>query len=114
MQSMIKPFSGGDDFATISILAVDASWIAAVVSDLPGSSFTGGVTDRTSFLDLLDLADQDLTANDLAGAVTKLQELRGHVDGCPNTADANDWISNCVDQQKVRVLVDQMISKLGG
>jgi hypothetical protein len=35
-----------------------------------------------------------------------------HVDGCGAMPDGNDWVRNCVDQIKIRALVDLLIANL--
>jgi hypothetical protein len=58
--------------------------------------------------------EQLISAGDLAGAVQKLKNLRLRVDGCGNKADPSDWITDCAEQVKVRILIDKLIANLGG
>ncbi len=108
-----NPFTGGDDFALARYLVADPDWIAGVVSSLPDNAFNAS-SSRTTMLSHLDQIEEDVTEGQIADAISKLQELRQHVNGCPTSADVDDWIVDCAAQVKVRVLIDQVIDKLDG
>lgn len=75
---------------------------------------------RNAVLAQLEAIEQLILDGDIAGALTKLNNLRKKVDGCPDlpesgeTADNNDWIIDCDSQREIRELIDLLISNLGG
>ncbi|MDO8614707.1 MAG: hypothetical protein Q7T33_03085 [Dehalococcoidia bacterium] len=106
-----NPNTGGDDFALARYRVADPDWIAGVVSSLPAGAFNAAAS-RTTILAALDQVEATVTAGQIANAITQLQSLRQHLNGCPLAPDADDWIIDCTAQTKVRVLVDEVTSKL--
>lgn len=106
-------FTRGDDFGLSRYLIADPSWISGVVSDLPGSAFASP-TARNDTAAALSAIQADLSSGGVASAISRLNALRAHLDGCPAAADADDWIVECSAQVLVRKLVDQVRTKLGG
>ena len=107
-----NPGTGGDDFANVSLLAADPSWIRAVVNQLSLSAFAIGGS--AAVLSQLDAIESALAANDVSGALSAAQDLRSRLDGCAGGSSGDDWIIDCQAQEQIRVLVDQVIYKLGG
>jgi hypothetical protein len=60
----------------------------------------------------LDSIEKSVADGHVAQALTKLENLRKHVDGCGATADNTDWIVDCTDQLTVRALIDLLIANL--
>lgn len=110
MGDAYNPATDSDDFALTRWLIADPSWISGVVSALPSTSFAGG--QLASVLSALTAAQNAVLSGDTASARAALGGLRTHLDGCGTSADADDWIVRCPDQQQVRTLVDQVIAKL--
>jgi uncharacterized delta-60 repeat protein len=108
-----NPASGGDDILLASYQIVDPSWIQGYVYTMSAAFFSNG-TVRNTMLISLNSINKDISANDNAAAISKLQDMRTHLDGCGATADGDDWITNCGQQEIVRAQVDQLIGKLGG
>jgi hypothetical protein len=75
---------------------------------------------RNAVLAQLEAIEQLILDGDIAGALTKLNNLRKKVDGCPDLsvagemADNNDWIIDCDSQREIRELIDLLIANLGG
>lgn len=107
-----NPNTGGDDFASVGVLGADPSWVRGVVSKLPSSTFALG--GQSSVISQLNAVESDLNGGSITNALADLRTLRGHIDGCGDSADGDDWVTDCISQLKVRVLVDQIIAKLGG
>ena len=61
---------------------------------------------------MLDDTESLLLAGNPNAAKRKLEDLRGRVDGCGGTPDANDWILDCQQQTTVRSLVDLLMTNL--
>jgi uncharacterized delta-60 repeat protein len=108
---VFHPATSSDDFALARFLIADPSWISGVVASLPASAFPGS-TAKAEVLAALNAAGNATSTGDGATAIATLQDVRGHIDGCGASADANDWIVDCAAQQKARTLVDQVIAKL--
>jgi hypothetical protein len=91
----------------------DPDFVALAVSALPDTAFVGGGT-RDAFLSQLDAAEKWVAAGDLRKALRTLDALRGHLDGCGETADLNDWIVDCTIQVQIRIYMNVLITNLGG
>lgn len=107
-----NPSTGGDDFALARYLLVDPSWIEGVVAGFPATAFVDGEATRAALLAALQQIDADIAASTTSVALTDLQGLRTHLDGCPSAPDTGDWIVDCPTQLRLRTLVDQLINKL--
>ena len=91
----------------------DVEFIEKAVQALPDSSFSPpGQGTRNAILSQLEAVEGKLLAGDVEEALEKLGALRKHVDGCGAMPDGNDWVRNCVDQIKIRALVDLLIANL--
>lgn len=108
-----NPATNGDDFVIARFLIADPDWAQAVVSGLADASFASA-TARATILAQFDEVEADLAANDIAGARAMLLVLRGEMNGCGAAPDGDDLLSSCLAQYKVRVLLEQIIYKLGG
>jgi hypothetical protein len=93
----------------------DVEHIQVKLNGFPNSAFAppNGAGHRQTMNNLLDQAESAVAARDTAKALSKLQELRSHVDGCGRKADKNDWIVDCAAQVEVRRLIDVLIANLG-
>lgn len=105
--------TGGDDFVIARYLVADSDWAQAVVSGLPPGDFSSA-TAKAEILARFDAVEADLAANKRVDAVAKLVALRGVMNGCGVAPDGNDLLATCLAQYKVRVLLEQIIYKLGG
>jgi len=108
-----NPVTGGDDILLASYQIVDPRWIQGYIYTMSAAFFSNGTVRNTMLIDLNSI-NNDINVNNNAGAISKLQDLRTHLDGCGGTADGDDWITNCGQQTIVRAQVDQLIGKLGG
>jgi uncharacterized delta-60 repeat protein len=108
-----NPATGGDDFFLARFLFADPSWIAGVISNLNSGAFAIP-SQQQMMIDELNDIETEITAGLTADAIAGLQSLRSRVDGCPSTADGDDWIVDCTAQTQVRGLIDQVIGKLAG
>jgi uncharacterized delta-60 repeat protein len=108
---VFNPSTNSDDFALVRFLIADPSWVSGVVSALAQTAFASA-TAKSDTLSSLSVAGNATSTGDSVSATTALVDLRGHIDGCGSVADANDWITDCTSQLKVRTLVDQIVAKL--
>lgn len=83
------------------------------VSELPDDAFAAP-GHRTAMLGRLDAIQSMIDEGRTDAALAQLRNLRRRVDGCPPTADRNDWIVDCATQLEVRELIDEMIAELEG
>lgn len=102
----------------------DPDTIAALIRSLPGPVFRSpSEGTRTAFLSRLELVEARIAADDAAGAISDLLDLRRRVDGCdatlspPEAPDSNDWIRGtladpCSAQDLVREYIDLLIANL--
>jgi hypothetical protein len=98
----------------------DADTIAMVVGDpavIPDSAFaSAGSGHRTAMVALLRGIEEHIAGGRIAQAIDRLESLRERVDGCDGTAaesaDGNDWITDCDEQRLVRNLIDILIARL--
>jgi len=109
----LNPGTSSDDFVIARYLIADPDWAQAVVSGLSAASFSSP-TARDVLLAQFDAVEADLAANGVADAVAKLVVMRGEMNGCGAAPDGDDLLVNCLAQYKVRVLLEQIIYKLGG
>jgi uncharacterized delta-60 repeat protein len=108
---LYNPYTLGDDIILAAYLVADPSYIRGFVYTMPVATF-GSTAIRIATLIALNEIVNDVANNNNAAALTKLQTLRTHLDGCGASADANDWITNCAQQTIVRAQVDQVIEKI--
>ncbi len=106
------PFdSDTDDDGTPDGLDVDC--LEGEIESLPQQAFkSAGPGHRDALLSVLGEVEQLIGAGELDAASTKLQSLRGRVDGCGSIAEGNDWIVTCPAQVGVRDLIDLILSNL--
>jgi hypothetical protein len=93
----------------------DPDVIAAVVAALPVGVFANRGDpegQRNAVLSRLADIEQDIFDGDIAGAIRALQNLLRHVNGCPPSADRNDWITSCPAQIVIRGLIETLILNL--
>jgi Tol biopolymer transport system component len=91
----------------------DVEFVQAGVASVPDSAFKGP-GHRSALHSHLEEVERLLLSGDTAGALSKLQDLRKHLDGCGLVADLNDWITDCEHQLRVRALLDTLIANLEG
>ncbi|HEU5057268.1 MAG TPA: hypothetical protein VFU21_12115 [Kofleriaceae bacterium] len=93
--------------------AEDPSTAADAADALPDSSFHAP-GHRNAIDNKLADAEAAILAGDTAEARAILEQLRRHLDGCETgaTADRNDWITDCADQDAIRALVDGILAGL--
>ena len=93
--------------------AEDPSTVADAADALPDSSFHAP-GHRNAIDNKLADAEAALLAGDTAEARAILEQLRRHLDGCEtdSTADRNDWITDCGDQDALRDLIDGILASL--
>jgi Tol biopolymer transport system component len=98
-------------FLAICISGRDVDVIREAVTALPGTAFAAS-GHRTAMLAQLAAIRRDVIESDLTGALSRVETLRRHVDGCEDgpPADADDWITDCDAQQEIRRLIDQFVS----
>ena len=101
----------------------DPDTVGEAVEELPPGVFDNEGDpegQRNAILEQLEEVEALIMTGDIAGAISKLENIRKKVDGCPDvpepaeTADNNDWISDCDSQREVRELIDLLIINLGG
>lgn len=93
----------------------DPDVIADAVTTIPVGFFANSGDpegQRNAVLSRLSDIEQDITDGDIAGAIRALQNLQRHVDGCPPSADRNDWITNCPAQIEIWGLIEALIITL--
>lgn len=93
----------------------DVEFIQNATEAVPPGAFksTGGGSEQ-AILSILDAVEQSLLSGHVNVALQKLENLRKHLDGCGTLPDNNDWILDCEAQVTIRLLVDLLISNLGG
>lgn len=104
------------------IVSLSASVIPRCSTPAAVSSYVNGLSpsafnshgQKNAMLARLENIRQRILAGDTAGALLELRTLRRKVDGCGNSADNDDWITDCVAQTQVRAMIDQIITSLGG
>ena len=99
---------------------VDPDTIADVVGDtdeVPDSAFAdmgGGL--RTAMLALLNSIEIKIVNGQINKAIKKLEKLRERVDGCDGSssesADNNDWVTDCDAQRLIQGLIDGILARL--
>jgi hypothetical protein len=93
----------------------DVEFVQNAVAALPAGDFKPQADGaQEAIASILDSVEKLLLTGDTENAVTKLHNLRKHVDGCGSDPDNNDWIVACESQTEVRSLVDTLITNLGG
>lgn len=109
-----NPATGGDDFALIRLLVADIDWTVAVVEQLPDEAWSEEAA-RSDLIRALRAVDAEMAQGDVDSAVQMLKDLRPRMNGCGNAGpDSDDWLTTCAAQYQVRVLIEQIIHKLGG
>jgi hypothetical protein len=83
------------------------------VASLPESALKSKSV-RAAMLHTLADVEQSLAQGDIASAVSQLEKLRSHLDGCGTSAGSNDWIVDCAAQVKIRRSIDIIRANLGG
>lgn len=106
-----NPTTDSDDFAFARYLIADPSWVTGVLAKLPDSAFSSSSQRATMTADLQSIQNS-IAAGNISSAVSGLQALRSHVDGCGVAPDSDDWLVACAAQTQVRILTDQIIAKL--
>jgi hypothetical protein len=105
-----EPDSDGDGIPDGS----DVDLIEDAISDLPLEAFKNSASgNRNAFLSNLENIESAIANGNLNTACLKLHSLRTRVDGCGNTADNNDWITDCAAQTVVRAYIDELSANLG-
>lgn len=91
----------------------DVESIQDAVADLPASAFEGGDPGHArAIYNALEDVEAAVAAGDTATALDRLNALRKRVDGCGETADRTDWITDCAAQQQIRQLINDLITNL--
>ena len=91
----------------------DVEWLQNAISGLSQTVLKNQNSSLNNAMQsILNDAEALIAAGNDAAAVTKLQELRMHLDGCGTTADNNDWIVVCTVQTQIRGYLDLLISNL--
>jgi hypothetical protein len=91
----------------------DVDWIESAINALPASAIKSPAAgNRKSMLNLLTDAEALLKKGNLTAARDKLTTLRRRIDGCGATCDGNDWIVDCAQQVKIRLLVDVLLGNV--
>jgi len=89
----------------------DPDWVAAAVAALPGSALKAP-GHRSAITAHLDQVERLAQKGDLAKALSHLETLRMHIDGCGAVADKDDWLVDCAAQAEIRALVDLLAANL--
>ena len=89
----------------------DSEFIQAAVNGLADDAFKGN-GHRTAILAQLDNIEKRVLQGKVDQALTELDHLRDHLDGCGSTADNTDWIVDCTAQLQVRALLDLLVDNL--
>jgi len=67
---------------------------------------------RTAMLSQLNSIEHSIAKGHVAQALTKLRNLRTHLDGCGASADNTDWVVDCGAQVQLRSLLDLLVANL--
>ncbi|HEX5616077.1 MAG TPA: hypothetical protein VFZ83_13065 [Acidimicrobiia bacterium] len=67
---------------------------------------------RTAMLSHLNSIEHSVAKGHVAQALTKLRNLRTHLDGCGTSADNTDWVVDCGAQIPLRALLDLLVANL--
>jgi hypothetical protein len=81
------------------------------IASLPKSALGTGSYRRVLLNELAEV-EQSLAESDTASAVSRLEELRRHLDGCGASPDKNDWVVDCMEQLKIRRSMDIIVANL--
>jgi hypothetical protein len=93
----------------------DVEFVQGAVASLASVALRPpGGGSRTAMLSVLEDVEALLLVDDTAGAIQKLLNLRGRLDGCGSRPDSNDWVVLCTRQIDLRTLVDLLRSNLAG
>jgi uncharacterized delta-60 repeat protein len=106
-----NPHTNGDDFVLSRYRVADPDWIGGVVSNLAEGAFNTP-SSRVTILAYLDQVEAAVIAGQRTNAISLMNQLRAHANGCPPAPDPDDWIVDCVAQTKVRVLIDEVTNNL--
>ena len=93
----------------------DPDVIATAVMNLPVGVFRSSGDpegQRNAILSRLADIEQDIMDGNIADAIRALQNLLRRVDGCLPSPDSNDWITDCVAQLEIQILIDLLIMNL--
>jgi hypothetical protein len=90
---------------------LDTQILNQSIADLPDSAFKAN-GQRVALLSQLREVERQVANHGNDGALHKLELIRGHLDGCPPTADQDDWIVDCTAQLAIRALVDVLATNL--
>lgn len=103
----------GDDFVILRLLVADLDWTVAAADEVEESAYESDAA-RSDLVGGLNAANAELAAGRTASAVNRLKELLPRLDGCGKGEASDDWLVDCEAQYEIRVLVEQIIYKLGG
>lgn len=90
---------------------LDTEILNQSIADLPDSAFKAN-GQRVALLSQLREVERQVANHGNDGALHKLELIRRHLDGCPPTADQDDWIVDCTTQLAIRALVDVLATNL--
>jgi hypothetical protein len=83
------------------------------VTDLPATALKNRGHRRTLLNDVADAEQASASGNDSL-AVSILEDLLPHVNGCGRFPDKDDWIVDCSEQLKIRTSLQTIIAGLAG
>ena len=91
----------------------DPDTVGDAVDALPMTSF-GSPGHRVAIRAQLDAAEAAIHSGDGDRARRTLESLRTRIDGCETgpSADRDDWIIDCADQNDIRALLDALLATL--
>jgi hypothetical protein len=89
----------------------DPQFVINAVSALPVSAFSRPGR-RAAILAGLARVERRIARRRLLSAVVELRTLRLRMDGCGRVADRRDWIVECVEQARIRRLLDLLLANL--
>jgi hypothetical protein len=97
--------------------AIDPDTVGEIVTSFDPGSFAA-TGHPTALLSRLEEVERMILAGDIAGAIRHLEDLLRRLDGCPDSptagesADRNDWITDCDDQRALRAAIEALILAL--
>lgn len=83
-----------------------------VINDLPASALKKGNGHRNALLSQLNEIGGYINASDLNTALTYAKNYLHNMNGCGNSADSNDKITDCAQQKRVRAIVQVLVDTL--
>jgi hypothetical protein len=91
----------------------DVEFLEMLLDDLSEEGFRGmGGGTLVSLNGLLDAIERHVAAGRTERALAAIERLRGHMDGCGDEPDGDDWLRDCDEQVRIRGYVDLLSANL--